>query len=121
MQKFLLIIFLTTTGLFYICINYSLPALASVACQSGTASYHSNNSLAECILSRNTEIRVNNSYFFCKEGQPIDFTEKGIFNGCVLSESIEIRRTGEVETCPINAKVSFSISEDGNQSIVCEV
>jgi hypothetical protein len=74
-----------------------LVVLASIACQSGTASYHSNNSLAECILSRNTEIRVNNSYFFCKEGQPIDFTEKGIFSGCVLSESIEIRRTGGVE------------------------
>ncbi|MUG99649.1 hypothetical protein F7734_48170 [Scytonema sp. UIC 10036] len=107
------------TGLLYLGINYTFPALASVACLSGTATNHSNNSLAGCVLSRNTEIRVNNSRFFCKEGQPIYFTEKGTFSGCVLSEAIEIRRSSGVEICPINAKVSFSISEDGNQFIDC--
>jgi hypothetical protein len=110
---------LPATGLFYLSINYPFPALASVACLSGTVTNHPNNSLARCVLSRNTEIRVNNSRFFCKKGQPISFTEKGIFSGCVLSEAIEIRRSSGVETCLINAKVSFSISEDGNQSIDC--
>ncbi|MFL9455858.1 hypothetical protein AB0758_32865 [Tolypothrix bouteillei VB521301_2] len=100
---------LPATGLVYLGINFP-PALASVACLSGTATNYSSHSLAGCVLSRNAEIRVNNSRFFCKEGQPIYFTEKGIFSSCVLSEPIEIRRSTGVEVCPTDAKVSFAIS-----------
>ena len=109
-----------TAGLFGLSISYSQPAVAAISCQSGTAVYHDNNSLAGCFLGSNTNVQVSGNNFSCGEGEPIYFTGEGQFSSCTLFQPLTIQRGHEVETCPVNAKVSFSMSQDGNHSITCK-
>ncbi|WP_094344399.1 LolA family protein [Nostoc sp. 'Peltigera membranacea cyanobiont' 232] len=49
----------STFGLFSINFAVSLPAIASVTCESGTISNYSNGSLASCILGQDTTVQVS--------------------------------------------------------------
>ncbi len=117
--------FLTSSlSLFTINLAVSLPAQASIVCESGTIINYSNGSLANCILGQNMTVQVyssssGSSNFYCQAQQSISFDEKAQFQSCRLSQDIQIRNGNSIETCPAEYRVNFSVSTDGTQSISC--
>ncbi|MBU7587034.1 MAG: hypothetical protein KAF91_29990 [Nostoc sp. TH1S01] len=104
--------------------SISLPAQAAISCETGTVTYHPNNSLATCSLAQNVNVQVYNpvagtSNFPCKAKSYIVFDEKGQFNSCELSEKIQIRTGNVVETCQAEYKVRVAVSDKGVLSITC--
>jgi hypothetical protein len=114
----------STFGLFSINFAVSLPAIASVTCESGTISNYSNGSLASCILGQDTTVQVSglssgSSNFECLAQQSISFDEKAQFKSCQLSQEIKFTKDNSTETCPAGYKVYVSVSTNGTQSISC--
>ena len=107
-----------------ISLAFSQPAVGAVSCEAGTILRHSNGSLKDCVLARDTKVRIGSnqlgtSIFPCKAGNNIIFTEKSQFEDCKLSEEIKIKTGNSVTSCLIDYKVSVSTSDDGKISIDC--
>ncbi|WP_044291310.1 hypothetical protein [Rivularia sp. PCC 7116] len=104
---------------------FSQPALSAVSCERGTIVRHRNGSLASCILSRDTRVKISNNRvgsftFACKAKNVIEFAQKSQFESCKLAEDIRIRKGNSVETCKKDKIVSVSTSGDSkNLSIYC--
>mgnify|MGYP001790735672 CR=1 FL=1 len=103
---------------------FSQPAVSAVSCEAGTILRHSNGSLKDCVLARDTKVRIGSnqlgtSIFPCKAGNNIIFTEKSQFQRCRLSEEIKIKTGNSVASCPTDNYVSVSTSDDGKISIEC--
>ena len=103
---------------------FSQPAVGAVSCEAGTIFRHSNGSLKDCVLARDTKVRIGSnqlgtSIFPCKAGNDISFTEKSQFQRCRLSEEIKIKTGNSVASCPTDNYVSFSTSNDTKISIGC--
>ncbi|MEH2008024.1 hypothetical protein [Nostoc sp.] len=86
----------STFGLFSINFAVSLPAQASVTCESGTILNYPNGSLETCVLGQDTTVQVSSpstgsSNFECKAQQSISFDEKAQFQSCQLSQEIPLR------------------------------
>lgn len=102
----------------------SLPAHASVACESGTVTNYQNGSLASCILGQDTTVQVyspstGTSNFYCQAKKPISFDDKGQFQTCYLSQEIKLIKNNLVESCPAEYRISTVISSNGIESISC--
>lgn len=113
----------STFGLFSINFAVSLPAQASVTCESGTISNYSNGSLASCVLGQDTTVQVSglssgSSNFECQRQQYISFDENAQFKSCQLSQEIKLIKDNSTETCPAGSKVELSAT-NGIQSIRC--
>jgi hypothetical protein len=111
----------SSLGLFtFNCLSYSLPAQAALPCKGGTVNYFSNGSVKSCTIENNVYIATGSLAFSCKQGNSISFDEKANFQSCVISNAMTIRRDNAVETCPEDSRVYVSISEQGNQSVICQ-
>jgi hypothetical protein len=102
----------------------SLPARASVVCESGTITNYQNGSLASCILGQDTTVQVythnaGTSNFYCQAKKPISFDDKAQFQTCYLSQEIKLIKNNLVESCPAEYRVSTVISNNGIESISC--
>lgn len=103
---------------------FSQPAVSAVSCESGTIKRYSNGSLKDCILAKDTKVRIGNnqlgtSIFPCKAKEYINFTEKSQFEECKLSEEIKIKTGNSVTSCLTDYKVSVSTSDEGKISVEC--
>jgi hypothetical protein len=117
---------LLSSSLGLLTINFALsqPASASIVCEPGTISNHSNGSLSSCILGQDMTLQVSNSSsgistFPCKAKGNIDFDEKGQFNSCRLSEEVNIKQGNSIKQCLVDYRISVTIAQDGNQYISC--
>lgn len=114
----------SSLALFSINFAVSLPAQASVTCESGTIVNYQNGSLETCILGQGTTVQVSSpstglSNFECLAEKSISFDEKAQFQSCQLSQETPLRTGNSVETCPAEHKVNVSVSSNGIQSITC--
>jgi hypothetical protein len=118
--------FLTSSiGLLSINFAVAQPAKASILCEPGTVTNHSNGSLASCSLGQDMTVQIYSSKsgannFPCKAQGYIRFDNKSQFQSCKLSQEIQIRRGNSIEICPTEYKVNVSFSEDGTQSFNCQ-
>jgi hypothetical protein len=99
------------------------PARASVPCQPGTVRNYANGSLASCVLSQNSQVRItsssSNSIFLCQGGHQIFFDEQGGFISCVMDKPTTITRGLETELCPPDLALRFQTSNNGQTFINC--
>lgn len=119
----ILAVLTSTFGLFSINFAVSLPAQASVTCESGTILNYLNGSLETCVLGQDTTVQVSglssgSSNFECQGQQSISFDEKAQFKSCQLSQEIKIIKDNSTETCAAGSKVELSAT-NGIQSIIC--
>ena len=118
-------IFTTSLGLLTVNLAISLPAKASVICETGTITNHANGSPALCILSQDMNLQISSigtdtSNFRCKAENYISFNEKAQFTSCILAEEMKIIKSNTVETCLPEYRVEVSTSEDGSLVISCK-
>jgi hypothetical protein len=115
--------FASLLGVSTVSLILSQPAYASVVCEPGTISNHSNGSLARCILASDTTIQVasalGQSVFPCKAGKSISFNSNGQFSSCTLYEVIKIREGNNIQECPADSQVSLWVDSKGRQDISC--
>ncbi|MFH7027390.1 MAG: hypothetical protein ACHBN1_18805 [Heteroscytonema crispum UTEX LB 1556] len=120
-----LVYLISYLGLFTSNFAFYVPAQASIVCELDSINKYQNGSLSRCILGQNMNLQISSSKFGisnfpCQAKNYIFFDEKGQFQSCELSESINIRRGNSVETCPAEYMIHVSIPEDGNLSITCQ-
>ncbi len=115
---------LSLAGLFALNFFASLPAKASISCESGTINHHENGQLESCIISNNIKVNVSHplegsSMFTCLQKNYIYFDKSGQFQSCILSIPLAIKKGNLVEICPEKSLVSVSSENERDQFIRC--
>lgn len=111
-------------GLFTTNFLVSLPAKANVVCQPGTINRFDNGQLESCVITSNIKVvaanhHAGNSAFVCRENSYIYFDESGKFQGCVLANTIRIKKGNAVEVCPETSMVYVANLNNSNQFLSC--
>ncbi|MBD2202477.1 hypothetical protein H6G33_12905 [Calothrix sp. FACHB-1219] len=115
----------SSCGLLTLNLAISLPAQASVVCETDTITKYGNGSLASCILSQDMNLQISSyktgtSNFVCKSENYISFSEKGQFASCILAAEMKIIKGNAVETCLPQYQVNVVSAEDGSLAISCK-